>query len=185
MAHYNGAVSLPVNTYDAFRNAVLGNSYDFDGISGCQCVDLPKELNYNLGYSSPYWDTGGTGKAYGGWTVTSARNFNAGTQYDLIYNKYEIKRGDMIVMNWTPQNEFGHVTFADEDYNGTNQLACLGQNQGGGTPAPGGGTTAVVTNLGLSDFLGAFRLKAWNVQPITYRKHKFPWVLYARKLRKQ
>ena len=186
MAHYNGYVTLPTGSYEAFRDAVNGNSYDADGIAGCQCVDLSKELNYNLGYSSPYYDTGGTGYAWGGWTVDSARAFNAGTSYTLVTRVQDIKKGDMIVMDATTLNPAGHVTFANEDYNGTMTLSCLGQNQGG-TPAPGGGTTVNIANLGLGEFLGAFRLTAWQPGPTPTgdSNKRFPWVLYARKLRQK
>ena len=184
MAHYNGYVSLPTGTYNDFKNAVNGNSYEADGVAGCQCVDLIKELNYNLGFSSPYYDTGGTGYAWGGWTNTSARNFNAGTAYTLIYDKAQIKQGDVIVMNATPSNPAGHICLANEDYNGTDFLSCLGQNQGG-APAPGGGTTVNINTLGLNDFLGAFRLIAWQPPEPEEEKKRFPWVLYARKLRER
>ena len=184
MAHYNGYVSLPTNSYDEFKNAVNGNSYDADGISGCQCVDLIKELNYNLGFSSPYYDTGGTNYAWGGWTNVNARNFNAGSSYTLVYDKTSIKKGDVIVMGATTSNPAGHICLADEDYNGSDSLRCLGQNQGG-EPAPGGGTTININTLRLNDFLGIFRLNKWQPTPPTptRSRSKFPWVLYARKLR--
>ena len=186
MAHYDGPVSVDASSFDAFVTATNGNSYDFDYISGCQCVDLAKLLNYQLGYPSPYWSTGGTGRAYGGWTDTSARAFNAGTQYTLIYDVTQVKRGDMIVFNHFTGNIYGHVGFAYDDYNNPNNIRVLSQNNGG-SPAPGGGTTVNIANYSLSYFLGAFRLNAWqNPQPLThFRKKKFPWVLYARKLRKR
>lgn len=184
MAHYNGYVTVPTSSYEAFRNAVNGNSYDVDGIAGCQCVDLAKLLNYNLGFSSPYYSTGGTGAAYGGWTVTSARTFNAGSAYTLIYDKTQIKKGDMVVIDKFTGNDYGHVGFADEDYSGNNLRMCSQNN--GGTPAPGGGTTVNVANYALTHFLGAFRLTAWQPTPPptpTATQKRFPWVLYARKLR--
>ena len=96
------------------------------------------------------------------------------------------------MFNGTTANPPGHIGFADEDYNGSGYIKILGQNQGsGGTPPPiinpNGGTTANVNNLYvLSDFLGAFRYKSWHTHPIIRSKPtttKFPWVLYARKLR--
>lgn len=186
MAHYSGYVAIPIGSYDAFRNEVNGNSYDVDGIAGCQCVDLAKLLNWNLGFSSPYWSTGGTGSAYGGWSVDSARAFNAGTQYTLINDKTQIKRGDMIVINHFTGNPDGHVGFADEDYNGNSIMMCSQNN--GGTPAPGGGTTVNIASYSLTNFLGAFRLTAWQPTPpppTPTEEHRFPWVLYARKLRQK
>lgn len=187
MAHFDGYTVVPIGSYNAFKNAVNGNSYDVDGIAGCQCVDLAKLLNWNIGFSSPYWDTGGTGYAWGGWTVTSARTFNAGSVYTLIYDKTQIKRGDMVVFDAWVGNEAGHVAFADEDYNGTNYINLLGQNQRG-TPAPGGGTTVNVNNVvSLQYFLGAFRFSAWQPLPPTPTdtSHRFPWAIYARKLRQK
>ena len=185
MAHYSGYVTVPITSYEAFRNAVDGNSYDVDGVAGCQCVDLAKLLNYNLGFSSPYYDTGGTGAAYGGWTVLTARRFNlGGDDYTPIYSKASIKKGDMIVIDKFTGNDFGHVGFADEDYHGNTIRMCSQNN--GGTPAPGGGTTVNIANYSLEHFLGAFRLTIWQPtppQPSTSTKSKFPWVLYARKLR--
>lgn len=187
MAHYNGYVAVPIGTYEAFRDAVNGNSYDVDGVAGCQCVDLIKLLNWNLGYSSPYYDTGGTGYAWGGWTVDSARTFNAGSSYTLVYDKTQIKKGDVIVMDATSGNPAGHICLANEDYNGTNSLSCLGQNQGG-TPVPGGGTTVNINTLGLGDFLGVFRPTFWQPTPPptpTETQRRFPWAIYARKLRQK
>ena len=186
MTHYSGYVTLPTNSYEAFRDAVNGNSYDADGVAGCQCVDLAKEINWNLGFSSPYWDTGGTGSAYGGWSVESARTFNAGSKYTLIYDKTQIKKGDMIVINYFTGNPYGHVGFADEDYHGNTIRMCSQNN--GGTPAPGGGTTVNIANYSLTNFLGAFRLNAWQPTPPTpssASSERFPWVLYARKLRQK
>ena len=101
-----------------------------------------------------------------------------------------MKRGDVIVWNGTSSFPTGHIGFADEDYNGSNSIAVLGQNQGsGGTPPPvshpNGGTTANVKTLSLSDFAGAFRYKAWEGGPEptpTRKRGNFPWVLYSRKL---
>ena len=184
MTIYTGYVTVPVDTYDNFRNAIMGNGYEADGIAGCQCVDVPKILNYNFGYTSPYYDTGGTGYAYGGWTVTSARNFN-GSQCTLIYSINDVKRGDLVVMDATQANPAGHVTLADEDYDGSGQLWCVGQNQGG-TPLPIGGTVVTRNHLGTSDFLGAFRYNAWsNPAPVYNNRGDFKWVLYAKKLREK
>lgn len=197
MAHYSGAVSIPITSYTAWKNATLNNSYDLDGSYGAQCWDFCAEFWYNTGqFAYPYLSTGGTGAAYGCWTVESARTANAGTVFDLITDKTQLKTGDVIVMNAVSFNEYGHITFANEDYNGTNTISCFGQNQGGGTSVAAGGTTASVNNLGLDAFLGAFRYKPWhgasptpvNPMPIfstfVLYKNKFPWVLYAKKLRK-
>lgn len=178
MAQYSGYVSVPFNTYDDFKNAVNGNSYDVDYVASYQCVDLVKLLNYNLGYGTPYWSTGGVGTAWGGWAIETAREFNAGNSYTLVTRVEDIKRGDMIVYNNYIGNPYGHVGFADEDYNGTYNLRILSQNNG---------STAVnVANYNLIYFMGAFRLDAWQESPEpSYAQSKFKWVLYARRLRHQ
>lgn len=40
MAEYTGPVKVDVSSYEAFREATLGNWYDVDGVYGAQCVDL-------------------------------------------------------------------------------------------------------------------------------------------------
>lgn len=184
---YYGPVSVDVSSYSAFRSAVIGNGYEFDYLYGCQCVDLAKVLNYNLGYSPPYYDTGGAGGvgyAYGGWTVPSARNFNA-SQCQLVYNLSDVKRGDLVIFNGSTDFPSGHVALADEDYNGGDTLKCLGQNQSSGEILPEGGTVVTSVDVGISLFLGAFRYNAWSDTPIPpiFRRGQFPWHLISRKKR--
>lgn len=198
MAFVSGYVVLPTNTYLAWKNAVAGNGYDADGYYGDQCWDLCAEFWYNVGFPTGYPLTGPNHFAYECWTVNRDNNISyGGTQYfDLIPNLADVKQGDVVVFNATPNNSAGHIGFADEDYNSSKNgyIAILGQNQGsGGTPPPisnpAGGTTANVKDLYVqSDFLGAFRFKAWHTTPPTPVqskpfKRKFPWVLYANKLR--
>lgn len=195
MAFYTGYVVLPTNTYLAWKTAVAGNGYDADGSYGDQCWDLTAEFWHNVGFPTGYPLTGPNHSAYECWSVNKDNNISYnGTQYfDLIYNLSDVKQGDVVVFNGTQSNPAGHIGFADEDYNPSKNgyIAILGQNQGsGGTPPainnPAGGTTANVKDLYVvTDFLGAFRYKAWEqpTPPPTSRKNKFPWVLYARKLR--
>lgn len=184
---YYTYVSVPHRTYDEFRDGIMDNGYEVDAVAGCQCVDIAKLLNWNFGWTSPYWSTGGTGYAYGGWTVQAAREFNTGTECTLVNNLADVKRGDLIVLDASPLNEAGHVTLADEDYDGSGYLWCVGQNQGG-TPLPIGGTVVTRNHLGMDRFLGGFRYNTWQ-QPVpphpTIQRKKFPWVLYARKLRER
>lgn len=187
MAIIRGYVTLPTDTYDVWKSAVNGNGYNADGYYGCQCWDLCAEFWNNIGFPRGYPRTGVNHYASECWTAS--RDVNAGDQFDLIYNKEDLKRGDVIVWNGTTSFPTGHIGFADEDYNGTNSINVLGQNQGtGGTPTPvvdpEGGTTANVKALSLNNFAGAFRYKEWEVTPPapTARKNHFKWVLYARKL---
>lgn len=191
MAIITGYVTLPTTNYLAWKTAVNGNGYNADGYYGCQCWDLTAEFWYNVGFPQGYPLTGPNQYASECWSVS--RVANAGDKFDLITNFADIKQGDVIVWNGTLQYPTGHIGFADEDYDPANlrMIKVLGQNQGtGGTPIPifppEGGSTANVNSLSLVDFAGAFRYKAWHEGPTpptpTTKKHKFPWVLYARKL---
>lgn len=193
MAFYTGYIDLPINTYDAWKNAVAGNGYDADGYYGDQCWDLCAEFWWNVGFPQGYPLTGPQHSAKECWSVNRNNNVGYGgnTYFDLIYNLSDVKRGDVIVWDGTTSYPTGHIGFADEDYNGSGSIAVLGQNQGsGGTPTPisnpNGGTTANVKTLGTIGFLGAFRYKEWEdtppTPPVTRSKGSFKWVLMARKL---
>lgn len=182
-------VSVPTGTYEVFKAATLGNYYDIDGVFGAQCVDLGKLLWGNIGYPLPYLKTGPEGYAYEIWTVS--REWNAGTDFTLIYNLSDVKKGDMIIIGPTSVNGgAGHNAFADEDYTGGNTMLLLGQNQVDPSPTVGHATT--LTRLNVSAFLGAFRYKVWDGSspepsdpgyPVTRAKGDFPWFIYARKRR--
>lgn len=183
---------LPVSTgtYDEFRTDVLaraaqGLGYDVDGHYGYQCWDLCAELWQNIGFSSGYPQTGPNHAAMECWTVS--RFTNAGTQFALINGIIELKRGDVIVLGPSSISSVGHIAFCDEDYNGTTTMKLLGQNQV--NPSLVYGHIPTVTELNISAFLGAFRYNEWEISPppivTTYKpkKKRFPWVLYANKLR--
>lgn len=177
----SGYVDLPHDTYSVWKNATLGNEYDLDGAYGCQCWDYASLFWRNVGFGVGYPLTGPQQYASECWTVS--RESNKGDQFDLIYNLNDVKTGDIIVLNGNISNPPGHIAFADEDYGGGAYIWAIGQNQGG-TPSPSGGTAVTRNQLGVGDFLGAFRYKAWHEVPPTptLTKTKFPWVLYARKL---
>lgn len=183
MAWY-GYVDVPHSTYDEWRANTIGNGYDLDGYYGCQCWDFASLFWRNIGFPAGYPLTGPNHAASECWTVN--RIANQGDKFDLIYDYTQIKRGDVIVFSGIP----GHIAFADDNYNGSMRINCLGQNQGGGTPHPSGGTSVSVNSLNLGEFLGAFRYKAWHTPPTpptpepTTRSH-FPWVLFANKLRQR
>ena len=197
MAFYTGYVVLPTNTYLAWKTAVAGNGYDADLSYGDQCWDLTAEFWHNVGFPTGYPLTGPNHYAYECWTVNRNNNisYNGTTYFELITSLDQVKQGDVVVFNGTSGNPAGHIGFADENYNPNKggYIAILGQNQGsGGTPAPvinpAGGTTANVKDLYVAtDFLGAFRYIPWQqpTPPIVLRRGKFPWVLYARRLREK
>ena len=186
MSLYYGYVTLPVDSYDSFRAAIIGNAYNADYFAGFQCWDVVSEAYYNFGWGQgyPITQSGGNGQAWMCWTYS--KEVNSGNGISLVYNLSDVKRGDIVVLNGTTQNPDGHITFADEDYDGSGYLWCVGQNQGG-TPLPEGGTVNTRNHLGMGDFLGAFRYDAWQPTPPTptVTKKRFPWVLYARKFRER
>lgn len=155
MAQYNGWRKVNVSSYDAFRKEVNGNGYDVDGSYGNQCYDGAAVMLYSA--TGRKLSTGGTGAARGCWEVESARRFNVGSEFELITDKTQIKRGDMLF--WSMNSRWGHVAFADADYNGSAYLPVLGENQKGN----GSGYPFTVVNMNLATFLGAFRYKNWEV----------------------
>ena len=184
MANYTGLVTVDISSYEAFKNAILGNGYDVDGVFGYQCVDLAKLLAGNAGRPSPYWKSDPDGYAYEGWTVTSNRAYNAATYFTLVYNKEDVRKGDLVVLNNTSSNPYGHIAFADSDWNSsTTSAVLLGQNQENPSATVGHYTT--LTNVNVTTFLGAFRFNAWQSPPPFTTTSKFKWVLYANKLRKK
>lgn len=128
--------------------------------------------------------TGPRGYAYECYAVS--RDRNAVLPFSKVKRKVDIKRGDCLVFFASGLNFTGHICFADEDYNGTDSLKCLGQNQGQGV---GWATPSNIVTLNLRSFMGGFRNKNWEEeptppQPTGFTKKKgFPWVLYTRKFR--
>ena len=178
MTTYRTYVTIPHSTYDEWRSNTLGNQYEVDGFPSdqpFQCWDFAAEFWHNLGFPNGYPTNAGTHAAYGIWDDRTA---NAGNQFDLIYDKTQIKRGDVIIYNYFTGNPYGHVGFADSDYNGTNSLNILSQNNNA--------TSVTVYNYNLAYFRGAFRYRGWHQPtPSLTSDNRFKWVLYARKLRKK
>lgn len=190
MAQYNGLVPVNITSFNAFMNEVNGNGYNVDGVYGNQCVDMAKLLAGNAGRSNPYWKSDPDGYAFEGWTVTSNRNYNVADYFELVYSKADVQTGDLVVLRATTANPYGHIAFATTNWdNLTTSAPLLGQNQVNPNPTTGHENT--ITNVNVTTFLGAFRFTAWNSTPptppppINLKKSKFPWVLYANKLRKR
>lgn len=182
-----GYVDVPHQNYDEWKTNTIGREFDLDGSYGCQCWDYASLFWRNVGFPAGYPLTGGLHYAYQCWTESRIQNsaYNGTVYFDLIDGVAMIKKGDVIVMNGTSANPPGHITFADEDYDGSGYIWCVGQNQSGNHPL---GTPVTRNRLGLQDFLGAFRYKPWHTTPPTptpVRRGRFPWVLYARKLREK
>lgn len=157
-------VTVDISSYNSFRAATLGNGYDVDGVFGYQCVDMAKLLAGNAGRSYPYWKSDPDGYAYEGWTVTSNREYNAANYFDLVYNKEDVRRGDMVMLMSTTSNPYGHIGFADTNWDAnTTTAVLLGQNQVNPNPDTGHVTTLTVVNV--TTFLGAFRFNRWQPLP--------------------
>ena len=174
MAIYRGYIQVPHSSYNEWRAATISNSYDVDYYpirQPFQCWDYCALLYFQYGrrlITKP----GGNGTAADCWNVSRAAN--SVPPFISITGKENIKRGDILVWNSNQYSTTGHIAFADEDYNGTNKLNCLGQNQGS--------TNVKITELNLNNFLGIFRNTAWDSGPTppppgTPKVKKFPWVL--------
>ena len=189
MAHYTGLVTVDISSYANFRAAVLGNGYNVDGVYGEQCVDMAKLLAGNAGRPFPYWKSDPDGYAYEGWTVESNRTYNAADYFTLVYNKADVRTGDLVVLRNTTSNPYGHIAFANSDWdNLTTTAELLGQNQVNPNNITGHENT--LTNVNVTTFIGAFRFTAWHTTPPTPptptdARKRFPWVLYARNLREK
>lgn len=188
---HDGYILIPVNSYLAWKTSTNGNGYNVDGAYGDQCWDFVAEFWYNNGFPQGYPTLAGTGGARGMWYD---RVQNAGTKFDLIYNLADVKQGDVLVYDQFPGNEWGHTGFADQDYDtwiadhpGEYEFPILSQNNQG-IPYPPGGSFVNIKGYDTRLFLGAFRLKAWTPTPPptptpNLERKRFPWVLYANKLR--
>ena len=187
MAQYSGLVSVDISSFQAFSNAVIGNGYDVDGVYGDQCVDMAKLLAGNAGRPSPYWKSGSLGYAKDGWIDASSREYNKGDLFTLVYNKENVKAGDLVVLDNTSSNPYGHIAFATTDWNSsTTSAMLLGQNQV--NPSATTGHPNTITNVNVSNFLGAFRFIGWQPTtppPTSRKKKRFPFVLYANRLRQK
>lgn len=145
-------IYAPIDTPFEFRDYTLGKCLDLDGYYGAQCWDLMAVFQQN--YTGRDLSTCGTGGAKGVWTC---RDYNAGNEYDLIYDKTQLQAGDMVIFNG---GQWGHIGMALGGYN-NGYVALLGQNQGG-SPCSGGGASTNIINISLKDFAGALRPKIYE-----------------------
>lgn len=177
MATYYGYVDVPHGSYDEWRSATIGNMYDLDGWYSGQCWDYCALCYAQYGLRLY---TGSPGVAKNCWL--QSKSANTRHPFIAVEGKQNIKRGDIIVFDG---GFAGHICFADEDYNGSNRLNCLGQNQG----TNGSGGPANVMSLNLSQFLGIFRNTEWDGSSPTpesgYNKHRYNFVLFNRRKRQE
>lgn len=170
------------DTYEHWRTYALTHGVNVDFSYGNQCWDICCLLWLQYGL---FLYTGPKGFAYECYTVS--RDRNAVLPFSKVERKSDIKKGDCLVFVPSGLNYTGHICFADEDYNGTDSLKCLGQNQGQGISW---GTPSNVVTLSLARLVGAFRNKNWEEEPepvphVTKKPQAkgFPWQIYARKFR--
>lgn len=137
---------------DFMAKAGPGTAWDtLTGNQGAQCVD----------YANLFWETMtgrsiscGGNNAKGIWL--NARAYNAGTEFELIYNWEDIQKGDWLI--WS-RGVTGHVAMAIEAPNG-DTVKCYGQNIPSlAQPFPGGGTEVCEYTETRATFGGAFRYK--------------------------
>lgn len=154
-------IYAPTETFTAFKDYTLGKCWDVDDHYGGQCWDLAALFWENYTNDGRVLSTCGTGAAKGAW---NCKEYNAGSEFELIYNKENIKAGDWIIFG---SGEYGHVGMALGSYN-NGYVTLLGQNQGGAACAGGGSATNII-NISLKSFVGAFRPKTYikpDPQPI-------------------
>lgn len=140
-----------ISSPDAYKNSVIGQCIDMDGLFGGQCVDLHADFHYS--YTGRWLSTCGTGAAYGLW---DCRYENAGEDYELIEDPTQLQPGDWVIFGG---GQYGHVGMALGYYN-NGYIALLGENQGG-AKCNGGGAAANIINMSLKTFRGAFRPKMY------------------------
>lgn len=144
-------IYAPTETPTAFKDYTLGQCWNTDGYYGSQCWDLADMFWQN--YAGRNFSTCGTGGAKGSW---NCKEYNAGEEFELIYNKEDIQLGDWLIFS---SGTYGHVGMAMGSYN-NGYVTLLGQNQGG-TPCEGGGSATNIININLASFVGAFRPKSY------------------------
>ena len=144
-------IYAPTETPIAFKDYTLGGCWNTDLHYGSQCWDLADLFFQN--YAGRNFSTCGTGAAKGAW---ECKEYNAGDEFELIYNKEDIQMGDWVIFS---SGTYGHVGMAMGSYN-NGYVTLLGQNQGG-SPCEGGGSAANIININLASFMGAFRPKSY------------------------
>lgn len=174
MAHYTGYFEVPHVSFQEWRDATIGNGYNVDYSFGEQCWDYVALLYWQ--YGRTLVTKAGGGGAQDCWIYS--RNVNSQPPFTSLTGKENIKRGDILVFG----NQFwGHISFADEDYNPNrpDYISSLGQNQYG----DGSGDVVTLRDWNLSGLLGIFRNTEWESSPVpptptaSKKKDKFPWAV--------
>lgn len=149
---FGQGLTYPVDTPTAFKDATLGQCINLDSRWGSQCVDLANA--YWASYTNRWFSTCGTGAAKGAW---NCKEYNAGDEFDLIYDVTEVQAGDWLIFG---SGQYGHVGMAMGSYN-NGYVTLLGENQGG-RACEGGGAATNIINISTKSFIGAFRPKIYE-----------------------
>lgn len=102
--------------YSEFINAYNGKSFDYDGVSGVQCVDLAKMyLDKVFGIKAGAW---GNAKDY----YENFNNLPLKNSFDRIANtaSFVPKKGDIVVWGAGLGNTYGHIAIATGEGNTSN-----------------------------------------------------------------
>lgn len=184
MAVYNRYVSLPHNTFNNWKSATTGNSYVVDNTKPL-CWNYITELWYNVGFPTGYPLMGVSDFPAEIWILNRQANasYNGTTYFNLVYEKEDIKKGDVIVLSGL--GNYSDIAIANEDYNSSHPsyLSVLIEGY------QGSAYVSLLSSFPINDFIGGFRYIAWNGTPPTpppvptLKRKRFPWVLYANKLR--
>ena len=190
-------VNVDITSYNAFKTATIDNGYNVDGLNGYQAEDLAMLLAGNAGRTAPYWkcNDGSDTNPYFSWSVDSNKTYNVADYFELVYNRDDVQRGDIVILENLVGYSKGHLGFADNNWGSSTTTAfILGQNQEDVSYTVGDIVTLKLLNV--SSFVGGFRFKAWNSTPPTppptpptpvpetaYKR--FNWALISRKLREK
>lgn len=102
--------------YNEFINTYNGKSFDYDGVSGVQCVDLVKMyLNKVFGLNPGAW---GNAKDY----YENYSNLPLKSSFDRIANtaSFVPQKGDIVVWGAGLGNTYGHIAIATGEGNTSN-----------------------------------------------------------------
>lgn len=167
------------SSFSSFIDTTLGET-----IGEGECWDYINLIWNHLG--NKYWtyppdDPSSTNHGVKwGWIIAECRTLNTLSGLTQVTNVSNIKQGDIVI---TADSVYGHAGFAKTDYDSiNNRIIMYSQNYAGDR-------FVQEHVMDMTNFLGAWRYDAWQPTPPTPTptsdKKRFPFVLYARKLRNQ
>ena len=135
-----------------FITQTIGKCYDMDHYpknQPYQCWDYGDYFWVNQCGRSLITKAGGNGCARDCWTIS--RNTNAGNDFTLVYDKYDLRVGDWCIFGG---GNYGHIGIVKSVVKAGSLIELQGENQGS--------IKVTVKRTSLNDFLGAFRYKGWH-----------------------